>query len=144
MHSENTENLNQTLKVKKNDVIDFMNDNNEHCIVRIIGPAGKSTGKYKTCKNIKYEAPEVLTGTKPWIDISALRSLSVNQPIPPNEQSELDIENNSLATEEIFETQSNDFTSAKEKELQSLTKIKFTKLFHIKINNAGRLDGYVQ
>ena len=111
-----------------------MNDNNEHCIVRIIGPAGKSTGKYKTCKNIKYEAPEALPGTKPWIDISALQSLSVNQPIPPNEQSELDIENNSLATEEIFETQSNDFTSAKERELQSLAKIKFTKLFHIKIN----------
>lgn len=100
-HSENKENANQNLKVKTNDVIDFMNDNNEHCIARIIGPAGKSTGKYKTCKNIEYEAPGALPETKTWIGISTLENLSVNQPIPPNKQSDLNIENNLLPTEEI-------------------------------------------
>lgn len=81
-----------------------MNDNNEHCIARIIGPAGKSTGKYKTCKNIEYEAPGALPETKTWIDISTLENLSANQPIPPNKQSDLNIENNLLPTEEIYQT----------------------------------------
>ena len=50
IHYENTENLNQNVKQKINYLINFMNDNNEHCIPRIIGPAGKSTGKYKMQK----------------------------------------------------------------------------------------------
>ena len=99
LHSEKTENLNQNLKLKTNDVINFMNENNDYCIARIIGPAGKSTGKYTTCKNIEYEAPQELAGTKTWIDLSTLQNLSVNQSILPNEQSE---PNNSLPKEEIF------------------------------------------
>ena len=70
--SENTENLDQNLKLKNNDIIDLMNDNNEQHIARIIGPARKATGKDKTCKNIEYEATEALAGTKTWIDISTL------------------------------------------------------------------------
>ena len=81
-NSENTENSNQKLKLKTNDVTDFMN---EHCTARIIGPAGESTGKYKTCKNIEYEAPEALAGAKAWIDIPTLQNLSVNKPIPAKE-----------------------------------------------------------
>ena len=123
-NSEDTENSNQKLKLKTNDVTDFMNDNNEHCTARIIGPAGESTGKYKTCKNIEYEAPEALAGAKAWIDIPTLQNLSVNKPIPPKEQAKQNIENNSFLTEEFFETQSNNFTSAREKELQRWTENK--------------------
>ena len=143
-HSENTENLNQNLKLKTNVVMDFMNDNNEHGIVRIIGPAGKSTGKYKTCTNIEYEAPEALAGTKTWIDILTLLNLTVNQPIPPNEQSELNTENNSLPMEEIFQPQSIGFVSAKEMELQSWTENKVYETVTYKDQQCISIRWYVQ
>lgn len=42
--SESEEMRQENLKPKTN-VISFINDNNEHCIAKITGPAGKSTGK---------------------------------------------------------------------------------------------------
>ena len=86
--SESEEMRQENLKPKTNDEISFTNDNNEHGIAKIIGPAGKSTGKYKLWKNIEYEEPETLAGTKTRIDISKLQNLSVNNQIHQNEQSE--------------------------------------------------------
>ena len=107
------------LKLKTNDVISFVNENNEHCVAKVIGAAGKSTGKYKTCKNIEYEEPETLAGTKTWIDTSKLQDLSVNNSNNINEQSAPNMNNNVSPTEEILETQSIDFGPARERELQS-------------------------
>ena len=117
--SESEEMRQENLKPKTNDVISFINDNNEHCVAKIIGPVGKSTGKYKLCKNIEYEEPDTLAGTKTWIDISKLQNLSINNQLHQNEQSEPNTENTILPTEEIFETQSIDYGPARERELQS-------------------------
>ena len=68
----------------------------------------------------------------------------INQPIHPKEQSQPNIENNSLPTEVVFETQSNNLCQQKRGNYKIVPKIKYTKLFHKKINNVYQLDGYVK
>ena len=49
-------------KLKLNREISFTNKQNEYCTAKIISQAGKSTGKYSACYNIKYKTSDNLAG----------------------------------------------------------------------------------
>ena len=92
-------------KVKRNNEIKFVDENNTTCVAKVINCAGKATGKYDNCYNIQYKAPSEHSGTKTWIDIKNVANLKIIQP-------EL------TKTDEILETQCDKFQVAKEKELR--------------------------
>lgn len=55
-------------KLKRNNEIKFVDENNSTCVAKVINRAGKATGK-DNCYNIGYEAPSECSGSKTCIDI---------------------------------------------------------------------------
>lgn len=49
--------------LKKND-IKFIDKNSIKWLAKVINRAGKKTGKYDSCYNIKFKAPSARSGTK--------------------------------------------------------------------------------
>ena len=66
-----------TIVMKPNQIIKFNNSDDIECIVRVIGRAGKATGKYKACYNTEYQCPLALNSTKTWIDVNSVHDIEV-------------------------------------------------------------------
>ena len=63
--------------ILKPNQITFTDENNIDYKAGIISRAGKSTGKYSNCYNIKYYAPSNASGTQTWIDLSKVKNLLI-------------------------------------------------------------------
>ena len=83
-----------TVVMKPNQVIKFKDSNHIECVGRVTGCAGKATGKYKSCYNIKYQSPLALNGTKTWISVNSVDNIEViNSSTENNEHNQTSNEN---------------------------------------------------
>ena len=89
-------------KLKRNNEIKFVDENNTTRVAKTINHAEKATGKYNNCYNIKYKAPLERSGKKHGLILKMLQiSKSFNQ-----------------KTDEILETHCDKFQVAKEKNFE--------------------------
>ena len=66
------------IKLKRGQVIQYSLDGADDVVTdKVLGRAGKSTGKYKDSYNIEYKAPENLEGTHAYIDLDRGLTLSL-------------------------------------------------------------------
>ena len=103
------------IKLKRGQVIQYSLDGADDVVTaKVLGRAGKSTGKYKNSYNVEYKAPENLEGTHAYIDLDRVTNFKLivnnSEDVPATTES---------ITEEIFETKDVDFSEAKMVELQS-------------------------
>ena len=63
--------------LKLNQIITFTNENNVDYEAEITSRAGKSTGIYSNCYNIKYYSPSNASGTQTWIDLGKVENLLI-------------------------------------------------------------------
>ena len=62
--------MGSTIKLKRGQVIQYSLDGADDVVTaKVLGRAGKSTGKYKNSYNVEYKAPENLEGTHAYIDL---------------------------------------------------------------------------
>ena len=105
------------IKLKRGQVIQYsLYGADDVVTAKVLGRAGKSTGKYKNSYNAEYKAPENLEheGTHAYIDLDRVTNFKLivnnSEDVPATTES---------ITEEIFETKDVDFSEAKMVELQS-------------------------
>ena len=103
------------IKLKRVQIIQYSLDGAADVVTaKLLGRAGKSTGKYKNSYNVEYKTPENLEGTHAYIDLDRVTNfkliVNLSEDVPAATES---------ITEEIFETKDVDFAEAKMIELQS-------------------------
>ena len=99
------------IKLKRGQVIPYSLDGADDVVTaKVLGRAGKSTGKYKNSYNVEYKALENLEGTHvhAYIDLDGVTNFKLivnnSEDVPATTES---------ITEEIFETKDVDFSEAK-------------------------------
>ena len=100
-HETNKNNLKTTKNItsKPNHLIKFTDDKNVEYEATVINRAGKASGKYNSCYNIKYQNPTEFTGKISWIDLRNVNDLIV---IPEAESSNnIDLSENLLEKNNI-------------------------------------------
>ena len=86
------------MKLKRGQVIQYSLDGADDVVTaKVLGRAGKSTGKYKNSYNVEYKAPENLEGTHAYIDLDRVTNFKLivnnSEDVPATTES---------ITEEIF------------------------------------------
>ena len=69
----------RTLALKTGQVVQFQDQTNTLHEGKILGRAGKATGKYKQWYNIQYYKPDHLTGTTGSVDLGRVDQLTINE-----------------------------------------------------------------
>ena len=120
------------IKLKRRQVIQYSLDGADDVVTaKVLGRAGKSTGKYKNSYNVQYKAPENLEGTHAYIDLDRVTNFKLivknSEDVPATTESII---------EEIFETKDVDFSEAKMVELQSWKTNEVMRRFLMKIKSA--------
>ena len=135
-HETNKNNLKTTknITLKPNQLIKLTDDENVEYEATVIDRAGKASGKYNSCYNIKYHNPTEFTGKISWIDLHNVNDLIVipeaessnNTDLSENLLEESNISNNTenkqhttQNTEEFYSDYHLCFQKAKDKELKS-------------------------
>ena len=102
------------IKLKREQVVQYSLDGADDVVTaKVLGRAGKSTGKYTNSYNVEYKAPEDLEGTHAYIDLDRETNfklvINISEDVPATTES---------IKEEIFETKDVDFSEVKMVELQ--------------------------
>ena len=80
------------IKLTRGQVIQYSLDGADDVVAKVLGSAGKTTGKYKNSYNVEYKAPENLEGTHEYIDLDRVHNFNPRCLVPtPGTQERLKI-----------------------------------------------------